>query len=214
MSSQSEMSAPRKGQRSRSAILRAAADLATIEGLNGLSIGGLATHMGMSKSGLYAHFSSKEALQLATVDTAKAIFDADVVTPTEDIDDPLEHVRAIADAFLAHVERRVFPGGCFFISVSAEFDMQPGAVKDRLLAFQAEWGERLIGLIATARERGRVRPEEDPSQLAFELTSFMLMGDTAFVMNDDPGFLDHARVAIDMRLRQAAGERSGAGGGG
>ncbi len=166
----------------------------------------------MSTSGLYAHFASKKALHLATVDTAKAIFDADVVAPSEDIADPLEHVRAIADAFLAHVERRVFPGGCFFISVGAELDMQPGAVKGRLIAFQGEWGQRLVRFIADARERGLVRAEEDPTQLAFEPTSFLLLGNTAFVMHDDPGFLNHARVAIDVRLRQATGAGADPGG--
>ena len=135
--------APRKGARSRRTILHAAAHLATIDGLDGLSIGSLASHIGMSKSGLYAHFGSKEELQLATVETANEIFAADVFEPTQAIDDPLEQLRALAAAFLDHVERRVFPGGCFFISVSAEFDTHPGAVKDRLLVFQAEWAERL-----------------------------------------------------------------------
>src|SRR3954464_14996244 len=107
------------GERSRKTILRAAASLATVDGLEGLSIGNLAAHIGMSKSGLYAHFRSKEELQLATVATAGEIFVADVVTPTEGIADPLERVRALCDGFLSHIERRVFPGGCFFIAVGA-----------------------------------------------------------------------------------------------
>ena len=178
--------------------------LATIDGLEGLSIGSLATHIGMSKSGLYAHFGSKEELQLAAVETAKQIFDADVVEPTKEIGDPLEQIRALSDAFLAHVERRVFPGGCFFISVSAEFDTHPGPVKDKLLAFQAEWSQRLERLIADAQKRGLLRPEESPSQLSFDLTSYTLMGNTAFVMHNDPTYLHHAQVAINRRLQQAA----------
>jgi AcrR family transcriptional regulator len=161
----------------------------------------------MSKSGLFAHFGSKEELQLATVETAKEIFDADVIEPTQAIDDPLEHLRALSDAFLAHVERRVFPGGCFFISVSAEFDTHPGPVKDRLLAFQAEWSQRLEQLISDAQQRGLLRPEENPSQLAFELTSYMLMGNTAFVMHDDPAYLDHAQTAINSRLQRVTETR-------
>ena len=195
--------APRKGARSRKTILHAAAHLATVDGLEGLSIGSLASHIGMSKSGLYAHFGSKEELQLATVETANEIFAADVFEPIQAIDDPLEQLRALAAAFLDHVERRVFPGGCFFISVSAEFDTHPGAVKDRLLVFQAEWAERLEGLIADAQKRGLLRAEENRSQLAFELTSYMLMGNTAFVMHDDPEYLHQAQVAIDNRLQQA-----------
>ena len=116
----------------------------------------------MSKSGLYAHFGSKEELQLATVETANEIFAADVVEPTEAIDDPLEQLRALAAAFLDHVERRVFPGGCFFISVSAEFDTHPGAVKDRLLVFQAEWAERLERLIGDAQKRGLLSADGRP----------------------------------------------------
>src|SRR6476659_1937803 len=103
------------GERSRLTILRAAANLATVDGLEGISIGNLAAHIGMNKSGLYAHFRSKEELQLATVETAGQIFIADVVVPTESIADPLERVRALCEGFVSHIERRVFPGGCFFI---------------------------------------------------------------------------------------------------
>jgi AcrR family transcriptional regulator len=92
------------GERSRRTILRAAANLATVDGLEGISIG----KIGMSKSGLYAHFGSKEELQLATVDTAKEIFEAEVVAPVGTIGDPLEQVRALYEAFLTHIERRVF----------------------------------------------------------------------------------------------------------
>src|SRR5919205_375846 len=99
------------GERSRKTILRAAANLATIDGLEGISIGNLASHIGMSKSGLYAHFGSKEELQLATVDTAGEIFSAEVIEPTEAIADPLEQLRAIVDRFLSYLERRVFQGG-------------------------------------------------------------------------------------------------------
>src|SRR3954454_24433110 len=91
------------GLRSRETILRAAAGLATVDGLEGVSIGNLAAHIGMSKSGLYAHFRSKEELQLATIDTALEIFAAEVVEPTLGIADPLERLRALSAAFLSHV---------------------------------------------------------------------------------------------------------------
>ena len=137
------------GQRSRDTILRTAASLATVEGLEGLSIGNLAAHIGMSKSGLYAHFGSKEELQLATVDTAEEIFEAEVVAPTEQIADPLERLLALCDSFLDHLERRVFPGGCFFASVAAEFDMHPGPVRDKVAAVQS----RVAGSPDAARRR-------------------------------------------------------------
>src|SRR6516164_6508003 len=101
------------GVESRRAILDAAANLATTRGLEGLSIGDLAKHIGMSKSGLYAHFRSKEELELATIETAAEIFDRDVVNPLNGSPGGLARVRALSEAFLGHLERRVFPGGCF-----------------------------------------------------------------------------------------------------
>src|SRR4249919_2332150 len=102
------------GERSRQAILDASARLATVDGLTGLSIGNLADHIGMSKSGLYAHFGSKEELQLATVDTAAEIFRAEVIVPARETAAGLPGLRALTDNYIAHVERRTFPGGCFF----------------------------------------------------------------------------------------------------
>jgi len=194
------------GLRSRETILRAAASLATVDGLEGISIGNLAAHIGMSKSGLYAHFASKEELQLATIETALGIFRAQVVDPTAGIEDPLERLRALCAAFLSHLERRVFPGGCFFVSVEAEFDTHPGAVKDRVVAIQRAWSGRLQQLIAAAQQRGELRAEEDPAQLAFELDAFMLMGNTSFVLHDDPVFLRRAAEALNRQLDEAATE--------
>jgi AcrR family transcriptional regulator len=192
------------GERSRQAILRAAANLATIDGLEGISIGNLAAHIGMSKSGLYAHFRSKEELQLATVETAHEIFNTEVVEPDPGIVDPLEQLRALCDRFLSYVERRVFPGGCFFASTSAEFDTRPGPVKDKIAAVQQGWTELLQQLIREAQAADSLNAAADPIQLAFEIYAFLLMGNTAFVLDDDPGHLQQARVAITNRLSSAA----------
>ena len=188
------------GERSRQAILRAAANLATIDGLEGLSIGNLAAHIGMSKSGLYAHFGSKEELQLATVETAREVFDAEIVEPSEAVADPLERLQALCEGFLSHVERRVFPGGCFFASATAEFDTRPGPVKDKIASVQQHWLERLRQLIREAQKAGSLDSTEDPAQLAFELEAYLLMGNTAFVLDDDPSHLRRARTAIRNRL--------------
>jgi AcrR family transcriptional regulator len=192
------------GVRSRQTILRTAASLATLDGLDGLSIANLAAHIGMSKSGLYAHFDSKEELQLATVETAEEIFSAEVVEPTERIEDPLERLRSLCDSFLAHLERRVFPGGCFFASVEAEFDTHPGPVKDRIVLVQRGWLALLEQLISDAQARGGLRPDEDPAQLAFELNAYLLMGNTSFVLHDDPAYLRQARTAINRRIELAS----------
>ena len=189
------------GERSRQTILRAAANLATVEGLEGLSIGNLAAHIGMSKSGLYAHFGSKEELQLATVDTAGKILAAEVVEPTEAIADPLERLQTLLDRFLGYVERGVFQGGCFFASAEAEFGNRPGAVRDKIKAAQQEWRGGLEGLIRAAQAAGSLDPSDDATQLAFELDAYLLMGNTGFVLHNDPVYLDQARAAIQRRLR-------------
>ena len=188
------------GERSRQTILRAAANLATTEGLEGLSIGNLATHIGMSKSGLYAHFGSKEELQLATVETARAIFDVEVVEPTQSIRDPLQRLEALCERFLSHVERRVFPGGCFFASTTAEFLTRDGPVKDKIASVQQSWLERLQQLVQEAQDSGLLDPTEAPSQLVFELEAYLLMGNTAFILDNDPAHLQQARTAIANRL--------------
>src|SRR5262245_43842933 len=119
-----------KGQASRATILLAAAKLATTKGLDGLSIGDLAAEVGMSKSGLYAHFKSKEELELATIATAAEIFAAEVLQPAQAAPAGIQRLRSLAESFLSHVERRVFPGGCFFAAVAAELDMRPGPPRD------------------------------------------------------------------------------------
>src|SRR6476646_3299747 len=120
------------GAASRRAILQAAANLATTRGLEGLSIGELAQHIGMSKSGLYAHFKSKEELELATIETAAEIFQREVLGPAGESPAGLGRVWALAEAFLGHLERRVFPGGCFFATVAAQLASRPGRPRDRV----------------------------------------------------------------------------------
>jgi AcrR family transcriptional regulator len=187
------------GERSRRTILDAAAKLATVEGLEGLSIGRLADHIGMSKSGLYAHFGSKEELQLATIDTAGQIFAADVIAPAEQATTPLAKLEALAERFLSHVERRVFPGGCFFSSAAAEFDTRPGAVRESIAEFQRGWMGLLVELVRGAQSAGQLR-DEDPDQVAFELNGYLLMANTAFVLSDDPRAIARARTAVAARL--------------
>jgi AcrR family transcriptional regulator len=187
------------GERSRRKILDAAAKLATTEGLEGLSIGRLADHIGMSKSGLYAHFGSKEELQLATIETAGEIFAAEVTAPAEQAATPLEKLEVLCEKFLSHVERGVFPGGCFFASASAEFDTHPGPVHDRIADFQQIWNAQLVELIREAQAAGQLR-SEDPEQLAFELNAHLLMANTAFLLYGSAEAIDRARTAIASRL--------------
>ena len=200
---------PRKprsdGERSRRTILDAAAKLATVEGLEGLSIGRLAEHIGMSKSGLYAHFGSKEELQLAAIDTAGGIFEAEVIAPAAGAATPLEKLQVLCEQFLSHVERRVFPGGCFFASAAAEFDTHPGAVRERISEFQRGWTDLLAQLAREAQAAGELRAE-DPDQLVFELNGYLLMANMAFLLyGNNPQPIQRARDAVAARLALSRG---------
>jgi AcrR family transcriptional regulator len=192
------------GERSRSAILHGATQLATIDGLEGLSIARLAEHIGMSKSGLYAHFGSKQELQLATVDAAHAIFEREVTRPALEERQGVPQIVALCEAFLSYLERGVFPGGCFFAAAAAEFDSHDGPVRDRIRDFYIEWLDLLVDLIRDARGRGELDDGVSPEQLAFELDSFLLGANAAFVLFTDLRALDRAREAVRERLAAVA----------
>jgi AcrR family transcriptional regulator len=192
------------GQRSRTAILDEAARLATVEGIGGLSLSRLADEVGMSKSGLFAHFGSKEELQLATIETANSIFDEQVLDPAAKASSGVERLRALTDSYLDYVEAGTFPGGCFFATVMVEVSMQPGAVRDRLLAFLQDWLGRLEAAVRDAQREGDIDKTEDPGQLAFELESALLLANTQFAISQDSEPIERARRSIDRRLEEAA----------
>src|SRR5690349_23868813 len=188
------------GERTRAAILHAAASLATVEGLEGLSIGHLAGAIGMSKSGLYAHFGSKQELQLATVEEAERIFDEHVVQPALAARPGRAQLAAACEAYFGYLRRRVFPGGCFFAATALEMGTRPGPVKDRVAAVQSRFTALLSSFAATAIEQHELPAREDPGRLAFELHAILLGADTKFILNDDPAVLDLARQVIRHRL--------------
>jgi len=197
------------GERTRSAILRAAASLATVDGLEGLSIGNLAAAIGMSKSGLYAHFGTKQELQLATVDEAERILTEEVVQPALAASPGRGQLAAACEAFFSYVERRVFPGGCFFAATALEMGARPGPVKERVAAIQSGFTALLRSFAATALEQHELPAREDPDRLAFELHAILLGADTKFVLNDDPAVLDLARQVVRLRLGLDNGGNAG-----
>jgi AcrR family transcriptional regulator len=192
-----------KGERTRAAILDEAARLATIVGLEGLSIGGLATAIGMSKSGLYAHFGSKLELQLATIDAARQTFVAEVLRPALAAPKGVERLVAACEQFLSHVERGVFPGGCFFSAAAADVGTRPGPVRDAIAAQQREWQALLERLAREAGELVQLAPDTDPAQLAFELQALLTAANMAFILHGDAGAFERARRAIRARLEIA-----------
>jgi len=199
--------APRKrrtdGERSRKAILQEAARLATVEGINGLSIGRLAEAVGMSKSGLFAHFGSKEELQLATIETAHALFHELVIEPALVATTALGRLRQLIELFLRHVENKVYPGGCFYVSVGVELGAQSGPVRDEAVALSAGWMRLVVDTIREAQAEGSIAAEEDAEQLAFDLTGYLLLGNTQFVATQDKTAIDRARRAVEHRLSAA-----------
>ena len=189
------------GARSHDAILEAAVRLASTRGLDRISIGELAAEVGISKSGLYAHFGSKEELQLATIDAAEEVFDRVVVAPSEAVEPGLSAVLVLCDAFLDHLRDRVFPGGCFFACASAEMHARPGAVKDRIAEFDVRWRARFTNHLAIARADGVLPADEDLEALAFDLDALLYYAHGAFSFRDDPAVLEQARRAVRRRLR-------------
>jgi len=193
-------------QRTRGTIARAAAALAAVDGLDGLSIGRLAAALGMPKSGVSAHFGSKQELQLAILQEAARVFTEEVVRPALAAPPGLSQLRAVCEAFFAHLERRTFPGGCFLAGAALELGTRPGPVSDLIAAFQSEFGALLRGFAATAVGRHQLAAGEDPDRLAFELNGIMLAADTNFVLHDDPAVLDLARQIVAQRLGDGAAQ--------
>ncbi|HJZ59641.1 MAG TPA: TetR/AcrR family transcriptional regulator [Gemmataceae bacterium] len=193
------------GVASRRAILLAAANLATTRGLEGLSVGELAQHIGMSKSGLYAHFKSKEELELATIETAAEIFEREVLGTAGASPGGLGRVWELCEAFLGHLERRVFPGGCFFAAVSAQLASRPGRPRDRVMEVQAQWLGQFAAALGQAVDGGELPRGADIGQLVFEVTAMLVRANFTWIVTGNPQVLEQARTGIRHALERAGG---------
>ena len=178
-----------RGARLRGAILQRAAELASIDGLHQVSIARLAAEMGMSKSGLYAYFTSKQDLQLATIDCAWRVFEEHVLAPGDDA------LGTLLERWIAYYEREVFPGGCLFITAGTEFANRDGPVREALA--RAIEGQVVALETAIAVDGGATT---DPSQLAFELHAVLTAGNQRFRISRDAAAFTHARAAIGRLL--------------
>lgn len=196
-----------RGAKTRQAILEAAVHLASAEGLEGLTIGRLAAELSMSKSGLFAHFGSKEELQLATVEAARAVFIREVIRPAFEADAGLPRLWKLCDTWLAYVRGGVFRGGCFFAAAAAEFDSRPGPVRDRIAAIMREWLKALGRTVVEAQEAGHLDRKVEATQLAFEFNALELGANWAFQLHGDKQAFARARAAILERLRLSAKPR-------
>ncbi|TCC65642.1 TetR/AcrR family transcriptional regulator [Kribbella pittospori] len=187
-----------RGDQTRRAVLRRSVDIASVDGLEGLSIGRLATELGISKSGLFAHFGSKEELQLATIRAARRIYADEVVTPAFEVEPGLGRVWAISESWLDYSSSRVFPGGCFFQKVSHEYAGRDGAVHDALIDVHVEWMTLIEETVQAAVDSGEI--DADANQLAFDLNAYYEAANFASILHDDGKAYDRARQAIRSRL--------------
>ena len=191
------------GARTHAMILEAAARLASVEGLHGVTLGRLAAETGVSKSGLYAHFGSKEQLQLEAIDAALAIFAREVMEPAFEERPGMRRLEAMFDAYFSYLERWVFPGGCFFAALLAEIDARPGPLRDKVAALERDWVAELTTLAREAQELGEIRAGEDVEQLVFELYAALELTNYHFVLFRDENVLRRGRRAVRGMLARA-----------
>jgi AcrR family transcriptional regulator len=191
-----------KGQETRQAILSRAFEIASVVGVSGLTIGRLAEETGLSKSGLFAHFGSKEALDVAVVEEASRQFVQEVMVPAlrEARGEP--RVRALFERWLEWGQR---PGGCFFVGASAELDDRPGPPRDALVRACKDWIDELAKAARIAMREGHFTTELDPDQFAFELYGLMLSGHSFLRFLRDPAALDRTRKAFEHLVATARG---------
>jgi AcrR family transcriptional regulator len=191
------------GERTHAAILAAATQLASIEGLSGLTIGRLAEVTGISKSGLYAHFGSKEQLERETIEAAQAVIQAEVLRPALEAPDGLRRLEALCEAYFSYVERLVFPGGCFMASLLAEMDARSGPIHDLVVSLERGWVEYLVELVREVQRLREIKPEIDARQLAFELDACLELTNYHFVLFRDPSIIRRGRRAARGILERA-----------
>lgn len=193
----------RRGDQTRRVVLGRAVDVASVDGLDGLSIGRLAGELDISKSGLIAHFGSKEELQLATIRAARAIFVTTVIQPALAHPPGNERLRTLLEGWLAYSSDRRFPGGCFFARASHEYAARPGAVRDALAQVDEEWVQLITETVAQAQAAGEIEPSVDPAQLAFDLTAFLDAANLRSLLGDDSVY-ERAYRSMRDRLESVA----------
>lgn len=201
-----ERARPRRsdGERTHAAIIDAALALASVEGIGALTLGRLAQEVGVSKSGLYAHFGSKRDLQLEVIAAAREVFQREVIDRGLAAPPGRARLESLCEAYIRYVDQRVFPGGCFFAGMLAEFDAQSGTLHEEVAADQREWVELTELLVREAQELGELRPDADAAQVAFEITAAVEHANYYSVLFDDPTVIERARRCIADTIERAA----------
>jgi len=192
-----------KGQQTRAAILDAALNLAAQMGIEGLSIGALAEVTGMSKSGVFAHFGSREELQISVIREYHARFEDEVFHPAIRQPRGLPRLRALFENWVAKVATEI-DSGCIYISGAVEFDDRPGPVRDALAGMVVTWHGSLVRAIRMAIDMGHLRTDADPMQMQFEIHGLILAlhHDARFLRSD--GAIGRASVAFERVIQYYA----------
>src|SRR5215207_1029232 len=189
---------PTRGAATRAAILERAVDLASVEGLEALSIGRLAGELGMSKSGLFGHFGSKQDLQLAIVGSAAQRFRQSVIDPVIDVPDGGERLRAMTSAYISHLESNCYSGGCFWAATSTEYDDRPGPVRDAIATALDAW-------LGELERQARIAGAAEPERLAFELYALVMGANSRFRLAGDRRVFAYARDSAEALLAELPG---------
>ncbi|MFF9065791.1 TetR/AcrR family transcriptional regulator [Streptomyces sp. NPDC014891] len=200
-----------RGNQTRRLVLGRTMDIASVEGLDGLSLGRIATELRLSKSGVFALFGSKEELQLATIRAAAAVFAENVVVPLRDVPPGARRVRALCRNWLTYSSERVFSGGCFFYAVSAEFDARTGPVHDAVARARHDWTAYVEQSLTEARAAGDFDADLDVEQSAFEVIALMEAANAQSVLFGEKRAYERAEQGITARLRASATDRGLAG---
>jgi AcrR family transcriptional regulator len=193
----------KKGALTRQSILEHAAGIASQVGLEGLSIGRLADDLDLSKSGLFSHFQSKEALQIQVMEFAAMRFVETVVRPALKAPRGEPRIQEAFDRWLSWPKRSALPGGCFFVAAAVELDDQPGPVRDRLVELQKDWLGFLSDSVRSAVEEGHFRADVEPDQFAHEMYGVMLVGHHAARLLRDPKAGERTRTAFESLLARS-----------
>jgi AcrR family transcriptional regulator len=180
----------------RAAIIDRAVQTASIEGLEGVTIGRLADDLGMSKAGVIGHFGSKRDLQRATLRQAQKIFTSQVWDPAEAKPHGLPRLAAVCENWIKHVTNSPFPGGCFMCTVATEWDAREGELHDEVRDSWRLWLKVLAREAATAREQGELPKDADPQQIAFELNAVAMALNQSLQLFDDKRAPARARAAV------------------
>jgi len=197
------MTSTTKGAETRQAILDRAAQVASRVGLEGLTIGRLATELELSKSGLFAHFQSKEALQVETLRRAAEMFVDFVVRPALKARRGEARLRAVFERWMEWARADVLTGGCLFVAASTEFDDREGPVRDELVRQQRDWIELIANVARTGVAEGQFRSDLDTAQLAWDIYGTSLAFHHAWRLLRDPRAEDRARTAFEALLARA-----------